>query len=278
MEENETPHSSQPQKKKIKRYCTFIPEWEDMFEHIKKVDAEHGMCKLCSAHFTVKFEGKRAVENHCNSQKHKNNIRDLKSSKSLRTFFVKKFTKEEDEVTLIEIVNTYHSVRHQISYNAQDCHNKLLPKLITDSKILLKISCGRTKAASIVEGVLAPKSQECLLDNLKKSIYYSVASDALNRGNIKLFSLCVQFFSRSGGIVRGVLDFYEDSNETSEAIANQIIEKLQNNNLDFKHVTSYSGDNASVNFGGRCSVFQKLKAINSKLIASNCKCHILHNQ
>ncbi|XP_030752314.1 uncharacterized protein LOC115879560 [Sitophilus oryzae] len=82
MEENEAPHSSQPQKKKIKRYCTFIPEWEDMFEHIKKVDAEHGMCKLCSAHFTVKFEGKRAVENHCNSQKHKNNIRDLKSRKN----------------------------------------------------------------------------------------------------------------------------------------------------------------------------------------------------
>lgn len=40
MEENEAPHSSQ--KKKIKRYYTFIDEWEGLFEHIKKEDAEMG--------------------------------------------------------------------------------------------------------------------------------------------------------------------------------------------------------------------------------------------
>ncbi|CAH1113493.1 unnamed protein product [Psylliodes chrysocephalus] len=103
MEENKEyeAHRS-PQKKKIKRYCAFSLEWEDMFEHVKKVDSEHGKCILCNVNLIVKLEGKRAIENHCNSQKHKNNVRGLQSSKLLSTFFVTKFLRKKMSFLLLK--------------------------------------------------------------------------------------------------------------------------------------------------------------------------------
>lgn len=50
-----------------------------------------------------------------------------------------------------------------------------------------------------------------------------------------------------------------------------------NHNLSFQNLVSYTADNASVNYGKTNSVFQKLLALNNKLIKSNCQCHVIHN-
>jgi hypothetical protein len=55
-----------------------------------------------------------------------------------------------------------------------------------------KFHCGRTKAESIVENILAPKSIELSLEAMKAGIVnpvpFSLASDASNKGNHKTFS------------------------------------------------------------------------------------------
>ena len=165
----------------------------------------------------------------------------------------------------------YHSVSHHLSYASLDCGNKLLPKICPDSEIARKISCGRTKASSITEGVLAPKSQELLLEELKGANFFSVASDASNKGNDKFFPLAVRYFSATEGIKHGLLDFYRDYNETSAAIATHIKDILSENVLNIHNVSAYVADNASVNFGKHNSVYQKLKDINPRLIQCGCK-------
>lgn len=74
-----------------------------------------------------------------------------------------------------------------------------------------------------------------------------------------------------------VLDFYEDSDETSASIHRQITSKLEENGLKLDMISAYTGDNASVNYGKYNSVFQKLKEDNSGIIKANCIAHLVHS-
>ena len=44
-----------------------------------------------------------------------------------------------------------------------------------------------------------------------------------------------------------------------------------------KYVSSYSADNASVNYGKHPSVFQKLKQQNNNIVPANCNCDVMNN-
>ena len=110
-----------------------------------------------------------------------------------------------------------------------------------------------------------------------KSKRFSISSDASNKGNVKLFPIGVQYFTIEKGIVNFVLDFYEDSNESSDAIYGRLRECLAEKELRFDNMIAYSADNASVNFGKNHSVFTQLKGLNKFMVSANCNCHVLHN-
>jgi hypothetical protein len=74
-----------------------------------------------------------------------------------------------------------------------------------------------------------------------------------------------------------VLEFYENSDETSEAIYSHLNQCLSNNNISKNNLIAFSGDNASVNYGKFHSVFQKFNYENKYIIKANCNCHVLHN-
>jgi hypothetical protein len=107
--------------------------------------------------------------------------------------------------------------------------------------------------------------------------FYSLASDASNHGNKKRFSIAVRYWTPKNGVENKVLDFYDDPDETSAGIANQIKARLTENSLSVENISSYSADNASVNFGKHNSVFQKLQQLNPSIQRANCPAHILHN-
>ena len=92
------------------------------------------------------------------------------------------------------MVATYHGIVHHHSYASQDCCYKLLAKLCPDSLIATKLSCGCTKATSYVENILGPKAQEIVVTELKEANYFSISSDAFNKGNKKLFRIDVRYF------------------------------------------------------------------------------------
>lgn len=48
--------------------------------------------------------------------------------------------------------------KHNLSYSNADCGHKLNQKILHDSKIIKKMSLGRTKAKAMAKVVLAPKA------------------------------------------------------------------------------------------------------------------------
>jgi hypothetical protein len=107
--------------------------------------------------------------------------------------------------------------------------------------------------------------------------FYSLASDASNHGFKKLFPIAVRYWMPENRVENKVLNFYDDPDETSAGTANQIKARLTGNSLSLENISSYSADNASVNFGKHNSVFQKPQQLNPSIQRANCPAHILHN-
>lgn len=79
------------------------------------------------------------------------------------------------------------------------------------------------------------------------------------------------------GVHDYLLDFYEEADETSESIKNTVVDSLAKMGLNINNVVAYSADNASVNYGKNCSVYQKLTQLNGNIVKANCNAHVLHN-
>ena len=84
--------------------------------------------------------------------------------------------------------------------------------------------------------------------------HFSVASDASNKGNRKMFPVCVRYFCVSDVLHCKLLDFYEDSDETANGIHHTLMNCLEKYELDIRHITAYAADNANINFGKHHSI------------------------
>jgi len=129
---------------------------------------------------------------------------------------------------------------------------------------------------SLAENVLSPMSIETHLKAIEGK-KFSIATDASNKGNIKLFPIGIQYFDVKTGIKNFVLDFYDDPNEKSEDIYNRLKTAMKDNNLSVENLIGFTGDNASVNYGIHHSVYRNLKEEIPSLIKANCNAHVLHN-
>lgn len=296
-------------KKKMKRFCSFNDNWlnnETFKSWLIKHNDEYAKCKICQVCFTVKHDGVGAIKQHLNSLKHNNMEKQQKQNQLLHNFFESKSTSENGSLALCELSFIYHTVKHHHSYNSADCFIKNSKTFFPDSKLAQKLRCGRTKMEAIVKNVLAKASLEKVLYDLKNGsvsrntstsepntsrttvstdipvisdpIPYSIACDASNHGDKKMFPLIIRYFTLEKGIQNKIIEFYEDANETAIAISQKITEILIKSGLSTKNMISFLADNASVNFGKHHSVYKLLKEKhNSSLIAANCLCHVLNN-
>lgn len=268
--------------KKKKRHVTFNEGWANFDTFSEWVRPTQGdpfsaACIVCPAKIVIKHEGRLALENHAKSKKHVAAVQSKRNSRAIDVFMLKKGSPEEDKVAAAELCSVYHGVRHGHSYLPTDCGVKLNALIFKDSSLAPKVSCGRTKSEALVENVLAPYSQERLVAELKKTPFFSVSSDASNSGSTKVYPYTVQYFHEEEGVKYGLLDFYEDANETSRAIYDQMVSITESCGLGVSKISSYGADNASVNYGKHNSVYQKLKEINPYIVKANCKCHLIHN-
>jgi len=279
--QSQTPLTPPKPAKKLKRMCRFNDSWKSTFAYINSVtgNIHRAYCALCKREFGIGHGGEGDIKVHMDSESHKSADRVAKQSGMLSRFMVSaKDMTMQDEIIAAELSMIYHSVYHSHSYRSLDCTLKLIPVVFKDSAKACKISCGRTKAEAIVVNVLAPYTVETIINDLENSCgYFSVASDASNHGYTKLFPVVLRYFKHTSGVVTRLLDFYEDSDETAAAITEQILNVIIKNGLSMNMVSSYSADNASVNFGKHDGVYKKLQTVNEHLLPAGCPAHILHN-
>lgn len=126
---------------------------------------------------------------------------------------------------------------------------------------------------------MAPYALEIIL-KVVKHLPFSIATDASNKGNKKLFPIVIRYFNVNDyeqPIVHALIEFKQIWGETAEDIFNIIQSTINHAELDIKNITSFGADNAPVNFECSSSVFTKLQANNKNLIKANCDYHIFHN-
>ncbi|GFV62648.1 dimer_Tnp_hAT domain-containing protein [Trichonephila clavipes] len=102
-------------------------------------------------------------------------------SPRMKSFFTPKGSAQSEKVDIAELTEFYHSIKHHISYVAQDCSLKVLKQVINDSDIVKQMTGGRTKCTALVNQVLFPYSMEPVQEDLKNDVPFSVATDASNK-------------------------------------------------------------------------------------------------
>lgn len=140
---------------KTRRYYCFEDEWltdVSFSQWLRKEDDTTAYCKMCKTTFTIKHKGETAIKLHQKTKKHVQKCQlPSQSQLSLTKFFTRTPilpdpalpSVEEDSVAVAELILAYHGVKHHHGYVSQDCGNKLLPRIFSDSKIAPKIQCGR---------------------------------------------------------------------------------------------------------------------------------------
>ena len=88
---------------------------------------------------------------------------------------------------------------------------KIIKLAFSDSQIAKNVTV-------VVQNVFYPFSIELVIENLKNNVPFSILTDASNKGNRKLFTVAVQYYSLQNGLCFKILDFYEDAFEDSRSI------------------------------------------------------------
>ena len=200
-ETQSTLHETDKKRKETngKKKGVFRSEWLNEFPFLKeyKPDKTRVTCMACNVQFSVYYGGKNDVLQHSKNKQHLNNILTFSIDRQLITSKMKP-NREKDEAAAAEAALVYHSVRHGISYFAQQCTNDVLKILFVPSPIAKSLACGKTKAAAIATEVLAPYFTQIVLKEIQNSFYYSLSFDASTKGSLKFYPFCVQYFSDSG--------------------------------------------------------------------------------
>ncbi|KAK0135426.1 hypothetical protein N1851_028718 [Merluccius polli] len=270
---------TEPPKKK--RLCSYKKEWELKRSWVKPVvgDEKKVFCTLCRREFAISHGGEHDLSRHEDSDVHKKAVL-AKGASNITSFFASSIA-EKDKIAASEVTYVYHTIKHGLSYNSTDCAVKLNETIFQDSLIAKKMHLGRTKAEMISMDVLGPSTVGKIVTYLSPAegepVYFSIASDASNKGNRKMFPVCVRYFSVSDGVQSKLLDFYEDSDETANGIHQALMTCLEKYELDIRNITAYSADNANVNYGKHHSVYKLLSSANDAILKANCPAHIAHN-
>lgn len=120
-----------------------------------------------------------------------------------------------------------------------------------------------------------------MIECLKCIPFISIATDASNHGNTKMFPILIQHYDYlNGGFNVELIDPKNTKNEISDTVSELLLESLNKNNIKSKCV-AFVGDNTNRNFGGinrksGQNIFSKLKSsVNKNLLGIGCPAHIL---
>ena len=80
----------------------------------------------------------------------------------------------------------YHTVKHNQSFNSNDCTSQLFKEIFPDSNVAKKFTSARTKITSINTGVLAPFAQQKVLSGLGTQPF-SISVDASNHNALRFW-------------------------------------------------------------------------------------------
>ncbi|KAL4121965.1 hypothetical protein QTP88_014381 [Uroleucon formosanum] len=152
-----------------KRKCVFNDRLKESFKSfVDGRDVSEAKCIVCDCYVSVANKGSYDLKAHLDTTKHKSRI-----------------------ASAVEGTLAFHTVVHHHSFRSMDCTPAILRCMFDDSNTAKKISCARTKTEAIVNNVLAPHSLKVMIECLKCIYFISIATDASNHGNKKMFPVLI---------------------------------------------------------------------------------------
>lgn len=184
-------------KTKERRKCIFNAELAKNYLFIQSAPnktASDVRCTVSSAEFSTSqnsHSGRSDIEKHLTTEKHTKALKSKSGCQPLQ--FVKPidFTTSANEGTWC-----YHVVKCNQSFRSTDCASKLFRECFGTKGF----HCARTKTEAVVTNVFAPLAQKMLNDELAKSRYVTVTTDASNHGNTKMIPVFVRYFLPTVGV------------------------------------------------------------------------------
>ncbi|CAF4928632.1 unnamed protein product, partial [Rotaria socialis] len=241
-----------------------------------KPDSTKALCIACNEKFSIHYGGKNDIDRHIKLKRHIHNMKSFSINRQLITSTMKP-NKESEEVAAAEGTFVYHGVKHGHSYSSQQCTTNVIKTIFSSCSAIGKsMSCGRTKCSSIALNVLAPYFTQQILIEVKEACFFSIMFDASNKGNTKLFPVCVQYFSKFG-VKKGIIDLIDDADESATNTFENLEAAIKKSGLSLEGLTSIGADNTNVNMDNTHSVYTLFHDQVENLFKGNCYCHILHN-
>jgi hypothetical protein len=133
------------------------------------------------------------------------------------------------------------------------------------------------------KSILAPHTILSSVADLQKTPFYEITTDASNHKAENIFSLLIQHFSKTEGIVSKLIHVDSLKDETSETVSKYCIDTLKILHVPLSKCVTFCGNNTNTNFGGvnrngTNNIFHKLKVeIGKDIEGIWCPAHILHN-
>ena len=136
-------------------------------------------------HFSVSHGGRSDINQHLQSQKHKDAEKVLTLEGNIGLHLVRCGDgSESGKITAAKAATAYHTVHHGQSLCANDC----LPKLIKNISEP-KFSSTQTKSQAVVCNVLGTHIMAEVIEDLNKTKSITLSLDASNKRHIKLFPI-----------------------------------------------------------------------------------------
>ncbi|CAF4653234.1 unnamed protein product [Rotaria socialis] len=219
-----------------------------------KPDSTKALCIACNEKFSIHYGGKNDIDRHIKLKRHIHNMKSFSINRQLITSTMKP-NKESEEVAAAEGTFVYHGVKHGHSYSSQQCTTNVIKTIFSSCSAIGKsMSCGRTKCSSIALNVLAPYFTQQILIEVKEACFFSIMFDASNKGNTKLFPVCVQYFSKFG-VKKGIIDLIDDADESATNTFENLEAAIKKSGLSLEGLTSIGADNTNVNMDNTHSVY-----------------------
>lgn len=253
-------------------------KWSDSIKsshpYLKKGSTEFtAFCTVCNCTFSIASGGKSDAEKHKVSEKHVKNSRST-ANNSIQSHFQPTFN---SKLAAQEGLWAYHVVTSNHSFASSDCSSKILRQCFD----IKKFTCSQSKCRAIVVNVLARHAEDNMADEIMKSRFITLYTDASNHNDVKLFPVMGRYFLPLEGLNVKTLDVRSLPGENSSLIVGMLDDTISKYKLH-KKFAAFSGDNAKVNFGGvtrggNNNVFSRLKDIYPHLVGIGCAAHIEHN-
>jgi hypothetical protein len=195
-------------------------------------------------------------------------------SEMLKQYKSKHIT-EAMRVRKAELCLTMCLVEHNLPFLFMDHLPKLLTTTISDSEIVGKIKCSRTKTVKLVH-LLKEEAQKEMISQLQSCKCSLIIDETTDISVTKCLAIVVRYVENYQRVQDKLLTLVEPLNCTAEGITTSVLSALRDFNIPVENIIGYPSDNCSVMMGDIGGVKAKLQTINPNIFVMGCICHSMH--